>query len=66
VVTPVANDSRLDQPHTVRFALSSEGQLFRLRLDAEDREKTRWARAMIGCTEHQGPDDLAAWLASGR
>jgi len=50
----------------VRFALSSEGQLFRLRMDAEDREKTRWARAMIGCTEHQGPDDLAAWLASGR
>jgi len=66
VVTLVANDSRFDQPHTVRFTLSSEGQLFRLRLDAEDREKTRWARAMIGCTEHQGPDDLAAWLASGR
>jgi len=66
VVTPVANDSRFDQPTTVRFTLSCEGQLLGLRLIAEDREKTRSAEAMIGCTEHQGSDDLAARLASGR
>ena len=64
VVALVATNSRFDQPHTVRSTLSSECQLFRLRLVVEDREKTRSARAMIGCTEHQGPADLAAWLAA--
>ena len=61
VVTPVANDSRFDQPHTVRFTLSCEGQLLGLRLIAEDRENNRSARSLIGCAEHQG---LAAWLAA--